>query len=267
MNHRPAPADEPDRSSAFVGFSLSVERAWSRSFMASFPTHVVESLLAQARETRVEAGEIFYRGEHHGEMAMFGLVAEGRLRIYIQAETGRQVTMHYAVPGSVVGAPALLLAGAQHESEQARQQWLMLGGRKVQGEALQDTLLVRFSPSQFLRLMRTEVSVAWPLTLYLARHSLRAQQMLADDVFLSVRSRVARHLIDLAVSNDGMLTVSAGHQDIADAIGSVREVVSRALGKLRDEGLIARRGNETVLLDIAQLHAVAAEDRDSPAGP
>lgn len=227
--------------------------------MASFDDRIIAALLAQARLTRVEAGEVFYRGEHHGQMAMLGLVVEGRLRIYIQAEGGRQVTMHYAVPGTVVGAPAILLAGAQHENEQARQLWLMLGGRKIQGAALQDTTLLRFSPAHFLRLVRTEASVAWPLALYLARHSLRAQTMLAHDVFASVRSRVARHLLDLAVDRDGVLTVSASHQDIADAIGSVREVVSRALGTLRQDGLIDRCESDTVLVDPAQLHVVATE--------
>ena len=119
-------------------------------------------------------------------------------------------------------------------------------------------MLLRFSPSEFLRLVRTEVSVAWPLARFLAGRAVAAQQILSDDMFLPVQARVARHLIDLAFPEDDVLIVTAGHQEIADAIGSVREVVSRAMGQIRDEGLITRQGNRTVLTDVAGLRALAA---------
>ena len=209
-------------------------------------------------EKRVEAGELFYRGAYHDQMAMLGLVAEGLLRIYLLADNGRQVTLHYADPGDIVGAPALLLAGAQSAGDQARRPWQLLGGRKIHGEALRDTLLLRLSPGQFLRLVRTEVSVAWPLAMFLARRAVAAQQILSDDMFLPIQARVARHVIDLAVPQGEALVVSAGHQEIADAIGSVREVVSRAMGQMRDEGLITREGNQTVVTDVARLRAIAS---------
>jgi CRP-like cAMP-binding protein len=237
----------------FAAFSPAIAEAWQASFMASFPSHIVRALLANARETQVEAGRVFYRGAYHDQMAMLGLVADGLLRIYLLADNGRQVTLHYAERGSIVGAPALLLGGTQNDSEQARQGWQLLGGRRIHGEALRDTNLLRLSPGQFLRLVRTEVSVAWPLATFLARRTVAAQQTLSDDMFLPVQARVARHLIDLASLQDDVLVVTAGHQEIADAIGSVREVVSRALGEMRDEGLITRRGNQTILTDVARL--------------
>jgi CRP-like cAMP-binding protein len=64
--------------------------------------------------------------------------------------------------------------------------------------------------------------------------------------------------LDLAVYRDGALVVAEGHREIADAIGSVREVVSRTLVRLREEGVVDRRQGETVLLDAAALHAIAA---------
>ena len=82
--------------------------------------------------------------------------------------------------------------------------------------------------------------------------------MLTDDMFLSVRARVARHLIDLAVMEDGVLTVSVGHQEIADAIGSVREVVTRAMLDMRDGGLVTRKAHKTVLADVEQLRLIAS---------
>lgn len=247
----------PETAAAFASFSPAVARSWQQSFLASVPPSIVASLLARARESAVPAGEIFYRGAYHENMGMLALVAEGLIRIYLQTDSGRQVTMHYHHPGAVVGSPALLLAGAPHESEQTRRPWLLLGGGRVYGEALQQTLLLRLSPPQFLALARTEVSIAWALASDLGQRAMASQQMLADDLFLSVRARVARHLLELGVSRNETLVVSANHQAIADAIGSVREVVSRALGNMRDEGLIARRGPDTVLLDVERLRVIA----------
>jgi CRP-like cAMP-binding protein len=249
---------DPDTAAAFAPFSSAVEHAWRRSFLAALPPVIVRSLLGQARESSVAAGEIFYRGAYHPDMAMLALVADGLLRIYLQTDTGRQVTMQYHQPGAVVGSPALLLGGARGDGEPSRQSWHLLGGDRVYGEALRDTLLLRLSPAQFLELARTEVSVAWAVASYLGQRAMASQQMLSDDLFLSVRARVARHLIEMASARDDTLVVRANHQAIADAIGSVREVVSRALGNMRDEGLITRRGGETVLLDVERLEVIAA---------
>jgi CRP-like cAMP-binding protein len=134
----------------------------------------------------------------------------------------------------------------------------MLGGHAVHGEALRDTLILKLPLGRFLRLAQSEVSVAFPLAVALAYRTVETEQVLADGLFMSVRARVARHLMDLAVWRDGSLVVTARHQEIAEAIGSVREVVSRTLVSMREEGLVDRRDNETVLLDSAALHAIAA---------
>jgi CRP-like cAMP-binding protein len=63
-------------------------------------------------------------------------------------------------------------------------------------------------------------------------------------------------MLDLAERDAGQLVVAASQQDIADAIGSVREVVSRAVLWLRDEGLIRRSGRVYVLDNPAGLHAM-----------
>lgn len=237
-------------------FSPSIAAAWRDSRMASFPPHVTESLLEEAREVTLTKGEVFYRGPEHIETVTLALIADGMVRTFVQAENGRRVTIRYAGAGELVGAPAVVLA--RLGDDQSRERWRTLGGHNIHGEALWDTVLLKFSPARFLRLAETEVSVASTLAISLAHSVVETEQILGDGLFLSVRSRVARHLMDLARWEDGRLIVDAGHQDIAGAIGSVREVVSRTLVGLRDEGIVDRRGAQTVLLDPAKLHAIAA---------
>jgi CRP/FNR family cyclic AMP-dependent transcriptional regulator len=69
---------------------------------------------------------------------------------------------------------------------------------------------------------------------------------------------VSRHLLDLAERKDNQLVVQVNQQELADAIGSVREVVARALRQLQDDDLVARTPGALVLLDPAALHALAS---------
>jgi CRP-like cAMP-binding protein len=241
---------------AFGPFSEQVASAWSESFMGAFPPHVAEALLEAAKETIVPAGQVFYRGAEHGDTAILALIVDGLVRTFRAGEGGRQVTIRYAWPGDIVGVPALVLAGVGEEFGQER--WMLFGGHRLHGEAVRDTLVLKLSPTRFLELARTEASVAYAVAKSLAHLTVEAEQMLEDGLFLSIRARVARHLLDLAVLREGVLVVDEGHREIAEAIGSVREVVSRTLVRLRDEGVVDRRERETVLLDPAALHAIAA---------
>jgi CRP-like cAMP-binding protein len=250
-------AGSPETPGAFGAFSPKVPSAWNDSFMATFPPHVTQALLADARETTVDAGAVFYRGAEHVDMAILALIADGLVRTYIRADCGRQVTIRYAWPGDVVGLPAIVLAGVG--DERGRDRWKLYGGHNLHAEALRHTLVLKISAPRFLELADTEASVACALATSLAYLTVETEQILADGLFRSIRARVARHLMDLAVSRDGALVVTEGHQEIAEAIGSVREVVSRTLVRLRNEGIVDRHDGETLLLDPAALHAIAAE--------
>jgi CRP/FNR family transcriptional regulator len=55
------------------------------------------------------------------------------------------------------------------------------------------------------------------------------------------------------------LVVHAGQHELADAIGSVREVVTRNLHQLNEEGLIDVSRDEVVILDPVALAEVAGQ--------
>ncbi len=83
----------------------------------------------------------------------------------------------------------------------------------------------------------------------------------AVNAFGSVRQRVAAHLLDLASARQepaGRLAARISQQELADAVGSVREVVARVLRELRIAGVIATAADHIVILDAARLHAESA---------
>jgi CRP/FNR family transcriptional regulator len=79
-----------------------------------------------------------------------------------------------------------------------------------------------------------------------------------------VRQRVARHLLDLASARVGEppasdhragreLIVQVSQQDLANAVGTVREVVVRVLRELRQDGVVRTERDRIVLLEPARL--------------
>jgi CRP/FNR family transcriptional regulator len=80
-------------------------------------------------------------------------------------------------------------------------------------------------------------------------------EALAGNTFGTVRQRVARHLLDLAAAGDRTraLVAPVTQQELADAVGSVRAVVARSLGELRDAGLVGSSSDGIVILDPGGL--------------
>lgn len=79
----------------------------------------------------------------------------------------------------------------------------------------------------------------------------------AVNAFGSVRQRVAVHLLDLASDGQrpqGPLVAHVSQQELANAAGSVREVVARARRDLRVAGVVATEADRIVILDPERLY-------------
>jgi CRP/FNR family cyclic AMP-dependent transcriptional regulator len=77
------------------------------------------------------------------------------------------------------------------------------------------------------------------------------------DVLGSVRQRVVRQLLDIAAERQrgAELVAPVTQQQLADGIGSAREVVARVLRELRKERLVTTEVGRVVLLDPLRLQA------------
>ncbi len=72
---------------------------------------------------------------------------------------------------------------------------------------------------------------------------------------------MARHLLDLASQGASELVVSVSQQQLAEAVGTVREVIVRVLRELRAAGVVRTERNRIVILDPARL--IAEQDWNS----
>ncbi|WCB91782.1 Cyclic AMP receptor-like protein [Baekduia alba] len=219
-------------------------------------------MLTGARIAYVKAGEVFYRGAfHEDETLTLGLVVDGLLKVVMRSPTGREVTIRYAPTGAFLGLPAVLLAGPAARGDRSLDRWRALGGAARDAVAVRDSVILKLRPTRFREAMVADSDLASRLAVHLAEQLQQALDVLGTDLFLPVRNRVASHLLDLAERQEESLVVRLNHQDIAAAVGSVREVVARVIKSMEREGLVSRVGGikgYLRLLDPAGLHGVAA---------
>jgi CRP/FNR family transcriptional regulator, cyclic AMP receptor protein len=214
-------------------------------FLVALPPGATERLLAEAIRINVPAGALIYRDEESPRLIV---VVKGLLRVFLTSADGRQVTVRYARSGDVAGL-VLVIGGPAPESIQA----------------MTSSLVVALRVDTLRSLLATEPGVASACAEELTRELHQLLDDLSEQAFLSVRQRLARQLLLLATAGPGDdLVVRVGQQELADAIGSVREVVTRNLHQLHEEGLIDIARDLLWIRDPLAL-AEVAHDRADPA--
>lgn len=214
-----------------------------KGFLSAFPEVARSRLLAAAIRINVPAGAVLYRDEERPRVIV---VVRGLLRVFLTSADGRQLTVRYVRSGGVAGL-ALVLGGP--------------GPMSVQ--AVTPALVLALGVDTLRALIATDADVARACAQELAAQLFIALDDLSEHAFRPVRTRVVRQLLDLASNEEGpTLVVHASHLELADAVASVREVVTRVLHQLRDEGLIQISRSGIVLRDPIGL---ASELQNAPA--
>jgi CRP/FNR family transcriptional regulator, cyclic AMP receptor protein len=199
-------------------------------------------LLKGSRTVAYPAGSVVLRP---GDPAKLAILEMGIARAYLSSPDGRQVTMRYIQPGEMVGAMLVF-----------DQPWA------GSGQLMTDSSLCYLDLAGFRRLFASDVEVAGALAMELAIRLARVQQILGVQTFGSVAQRLAFDLLERCCREQlvsGRLQTHASQQELADSIGSVREVAARALRELRDQGVIeVSRRHVRVLKPIALTRLVSA---------
>jgi CRP/FNR family cyclic AMP-dependent transcriptional regulator len=208
-------------------------------FLFALPRSAADRLLAEAIRINLPAGALIYRDEESPRLIV---VVTGLLRVFLTSPDGRQVTVRYARSGDVAGL-ALVIGGPAPMSIQAMTSSLIVALRV-------DTLRAQLA---------SDSGVARACAEELTRQLYRLLDDISEQAFLPVRQRLVHQLLLLASRGPGRhLVVRASQQELADAIGSVREVVTRSLHELHEEGLVLVTRDGIRLLDPMRLSDVAA---------
>ncbi len=176
---------------------------------------------------------------HHDDAAPIALVVEsGLIRIFVSSEAGRQASVAYLHPGDAYAALDVIPTGPANL------------------QALTASDLVMLDPNNLTRLVTQNHSVAEATIRMLGRVVARLVRVITVRSLGSMTERLAFDLLERASESqlrEGELVCHATHEQLADSIGSTREVVSRIIGDLRRRGVLVTSPRRTRVTDVTQL--------------
>ena len=211
-----------------------LEPVLRQGFLSHLDAAQQRELLDAGRPIELVAGQAL--GPRVADGAVMVMLA-GLLRVFLESPAGRQVTVRYARPGDVLGLVHLLGATTA-----------------VRAQAIDAVALFALPGKQIQALAGAHAGFALAIARECADRTVDAMEELRLVTFGTVRQKVSRHLLDLAACDGaGALLAAVTQQELADAAGTVREVVARTLKEMRSDGLLGESEVGIVLLDPRRL--------------
>ena len=214
---------------------LSVKQALrSVHFLKDVDESVLDALVAKCTEKVHFKNETIFR---EGDTAR-GLIVvrEGAVKIFKVGDGGREQILEIEGPGKSV-AELPLFDGLPYPASCA---------------TMADSVILTVLTRDFHEIVDRYPALGRAIIASLSRR-LRRMVMLVQELSLKdVRSRLADLLLQLAGAGSAA-EVPFSHQELAGRIGTVREIVTRTLGKMAQDGAIRVEGHTIHLLDKTRL--------------
>ena len=222
------------------GTGTTSRSALESSFLASVDSRVVEALTRRAVVQHFDAGEVFVS---ENDSHWTGIVLSGMARIFLRTPAGRQVTLRTATAGGSIGIAAVLATGS------------------ISAQAITDCVLLRLDTPKLVKLAHAHPDLAMAIARELSVRLIETYGEIVIRAHGSVHQRLARQLLHLSSIRGPQkrLGVKMSHSEIADAVGSAREVVTRHLHKFQTDGMLRLERGRVTIVDPLRLHEAALD--------
>lgn len=182
-----------------------------------------------------------YRGED-GTLPIALLVENGLIRMFVESEEGRQASVVYLHPGDIYAVLEVLgPAGQQHL------------------QAVEDSTVVLLDAGNLGRMAASNLAVAEAAIRILGRELTHLVRIITVRSLGSMTERLAFDLLERvsdAQLRKGELVCQVTHEQLADSIGSTREVVTRIVGELRRSGVVATSPRRIRVINPTRLSRI-----------
>jgi CRP/FNR family transcriptional regulator len=178
-----------------------------------------------AESTLFESGEVLMKPGQFFKYAM--LILNGKVKLYREGEDGEEFFMYFLETGNACALSMLCMARNQSST--------------IMALAVEKTEVVMI-PIQFMDVLMKEFTAWYHFVIETYRSRFEELLIVVDQIaFKNMDERLEWYLTQQSKSlgNNLMLT----HQQIANEINSFREVVSRLLKKMENNGLISMERN------------------------
>ncbi|NMG47245.1 cyclic nucleotide-binding domain-containing protein [Azoarcus communis] len=216
---------------------MSQQNAVSTIALKTFPLFsglsddVIAAVARHALMRRFPRGQTVVRAGDRTDYVYF--VLTGSLKVVVSDEDGREVILSILGQGELFGEMGMF-------GEQPRSASVV---------AVVAADLVMIAKHDFRELMQDNFEIAWRIMCNLAERLRNADRKIESLALMDVYGRVAGLLLEMSEDVDGESVVvrKISKQDIAKMIGASREMVSRVMKDLGQQGLIEETPNGIIL--------------------
>ena len=221
---------------------IAYDRLKAVSFFAAFPRGALRVIADRAIERRFATGDILFRA---GDSASGLLVVlEGKVRVVRKAADRAQV-VHVERSGGALGEVPVFSGG----------------GYPATAFAAEPTVCALVGRDVLLAAVKSNPETAFVLLERLGQRVRELVERLDRASLRPVSARLAEYLIARAdARRRAVIAIGMTQQQLAEELGTVREVVVRELHALRTSGLLRALGNGRFeIVDATALRARAHE--------
>lgn len=185
------------------------------------------------------AGYVAYQTKVAPPLAL--VVEIGLIRLFVQSEDGRQASITYLHPGDIYAAGEVLPPGPANV------------------QALEDARLLMIDAENLFHLATEDLAIAEASFRILGAVVRHLERIITVRSLGSMTERLAFDLLERACNTqlrEGELLCRVTHEQLADSIGSTREVVTRIMGDLRRSGVVVTSPGRVRVLHAARLSQI-----------
>lgn len=206
--------------------------------LASLPETALVALGRTAQPLHLPAGARVF--DEHDACQGFPFVLKGSIRVLKSAPNGRELPLYRVAPGETCVISSSCLLG--HSEYNAR------------GVTETETELLLLPKAVFDALLAEAPFRNFVFELFSERIA-ELMQLVEEVAFRKLDQRLAALLLGRG------RVVHATHQQLADELGSVREIVSRLLKNFAERGLVNLGREQIEILDPSGLRHLSADPR------
>jgi CRP-like cAMP-binding protein len=214
---------------------------------------LLEKVAALAVPSRLNRDQVLFSEED--EASGVYVVVRGEFRSVRQSRDGREQVLSTESAGATLAVVAVFSGGRFYST--------MIADTRAEA--------ICVAKRDMHQLCREHPEILWNAARLLAQRVREHAELIETLVFRNVEERIAQHLLTIArqrgipVGEGCTFEMTLTRTEMASRLGSVREVVSRALAHLQNMGLIRMQGQRLVTVPNTQaLEKFAGTEHDLP---
>ncbi len=225
--------------------AIEIESLKSVNYFSGLDTIELGSIVSYMTEKKADKGELFLLEGEWSDFLYF--LIGGLVKVYKTSSNGKEQILHIAPPGESLNDVSTFDGGTNQASMLALTPVHMYGVRK-------DDLItiLQEHPRIYINILKA-----------LAYRIRRDSNLVGELSSSQAMSRLAKLLLGKYAGEEATVGLWLTQQDMANMIGTCREVVNRSLKVMEDTGAIRLGRHRVIVINKEILAGMAKEPTDS----